>query len=179
MSFDKDQIRPVVPEPEYDDPKEIYAFFGLAAYSVQLLEQGILNLLVGVRISAIEGPTWGNVRDLYNEGDRKTLGQLFKALQKLVKFDTSIEEHLADALQKRNYLIHHFFVEHAKDLLSESGKRKMIDELCCIIGLFKMVDPQVDQLWHAIWGKYGFTKKRIERELKILKDKLKREEERT
>ena len=168
----KDQIRLVVPEPEYGDPKEIYAFFGLAAYSVQLLEQGILNLLVGVRISGIKTPTWANVRNLYDEGDRKTLGQLLRAVQKLVPFDTSIEEHLKDALKKRNYLIHHFFVEHAENLQSERGRRKMIDELYDIIVFFNRLDPQVDQLWHDVWEKYGFTKERIERELKILKDAL-------
>lgn len=29
---------PDVPTPDFDDPKEVYAFFGLAAYAANLLE---------------------------------------------------------------------------------------------------------------------------------------------
>ncbi len=100
MSYNKDQIHPIVPEPEYDNPKEVYAFFGLAAYSVQLLEQGILNLLVGLHISGLEVPTWADVQKLYDEGDLKTLGRLIKAVRELISFDPSIEGQLAEALRR-------------------------------------------------------------------------------
>ena len=161
--------RPEIPEPDYNDPKEVYAFFGLAAYCAQLLEQGILNLLVGLRILGKKTPTWADVRRLYDEADRNTLGQLLGTVRELTPFDPQLEAELGTALKKRNYLIHHFFVEHSKNLLSETGKRKMIDELRGIIALFKKVDPQVDNLWLSIWRKYGFTEERIEREVESVK----------
>ena len=166
--------RPEIPEPDYDDPKEVYAFFGLAAYCCQLLEQGIVNLLVGLRILGKKTPTWGDVRTLYDEVDRKTLGQLLRGVRELAPFDPQLEGELANALKKRNYLLHHFFVQHSESLLSATGQRKMIDELSGIIAMFKNVDPQVDDLWLAIWGKYGFTEEQIERELEATKEALQR-----
>ncbi len=37
-----------IPEPNYDDPKELYAFFGLAYYNAALLEHDVLNLAVAM-----------------------------------------------------------------------------------------------------------------------------------
>lgn len=69
--------------------------------------------------------------------------------------------------------MHHFFVdEHDLSLLSAEGRRRMIDELREIIALLKAVDQQVDELWLAIWSKYGFTEERIERELQAVKHAL-------
>ena len=75
MSYDQ-QSQSLVPEPEYDDPKEVYAFFGLAAYWIQLLEQGILNLWVGLRISGLKVPTWEDVRNFYDGGRRSAAAEL-------------------------------------------------------------------------------------------------------
>jgi hypothetical protein len=163
------RARPRIPEPVDDDPKEIYAFFGLAAYSAQLLEQGLLNLLVGVRILGKQVPTWGDVRGLYEEADQKSLGQLLKTVGEATPFDPALVVRLDEALKKRNYLIHHFFVDHSEDLLSTVGRRRMIDELREIIALFKAVDPQVDDLWLAIWSRYGFSEDRIQSELRDVK----------
>lgn len=32
-----------IPEPVYDDPKELYAYSGLAFYNAQVLNQGVVN----------------------------------------------------------------------------------------------------------------------------------------
>jgi hypothetical protein len=171
--------RPAIPEPDYDDPKELYAFFGLAAYCIQLLEQGLLNLLVGLQLSGNQTPVWADAGMLYDEGDRKTLGQLLKAVHEIVPFEATLDGHVQEALRKRNYLTHHFFVEHDEDLLSHRRRREMIDELRESIRFFKMIDSQVDALWHAIWGKYGFTQDRIEAEAAALKERIRTPEEGT
>ena len=167
-----DRARPETPEPDYDDPKEVYAFFGLAAYGAQLLEQGIVNLLVGLRIQGKTTPTWGDVRNLYEKADRHTLGHLLKAVGELAPIDPALEDRLLQALTKRNYLMHRFFVEHAESLLSAKGKRRMINELREIIAFLKVIDLQVDELWLAIWRTYGFTEERTRRELEFVKRAL-------
>ncbi len=172
MARHADRARPETPEPDYDDPKEVYAFFGLAAYCAQLLEQGIVNLLVGLRIQGKTTPTCGDVRNLYEKADGHTLGHLLRAVGELAPIDPALEDRLRQALTKRNYLMHQFFVEHAESLLSAKGKRRMIDELREIIAFLKVVDPQVDELWLAIWRTYGFTEERIQRELEIVKRAL-------
>jgi translation initiation factor RLI1 len=159
-----------IPEPTYDDPKELYAFFGMAMYQVQLLEQGITNLIVGLRIKGQYKPTVGDVIKLYEGADRHTLGQLLNAVRQLQPFSSELDDQVIEALQKRNYLAHRFFVEHAEDLLSEQGRRGMIDELIKTIRVLKAVDSEVDDLWITIWSRYGLTRARIERELeKLLK----------
>ena len=39
-----------IPEPESHEPKEVYAFFGLTAYTSQVLEKSVLNLIVGAKL---------------------------------------------------------------------------------------------------------------------------------
>jgi len=172
MKNQEQHASPEIPEPDYDDPKELYAFFGLASYNVQLLEQGITNLLVGLRITRRETPTWDEVSKLYDTADRKTLGQMLSSVRQLSPFDPKLENRIDEALKKRNYLMHCFFVEHAEDLLSEPGKRKMIDELRKTIVSLKRVDSEVDDLWLSIWRKYGFTKERIQMELDAVRSAL-------
>jgi hypothetical protein len=46
-----------IPEPNYDDPNELYTFFGVTFYYAQCLEQGIVNLAVALRASGIGGLT--------------------------------------------------------------------------------------------------------------------------
>lgn len=161
--------RPEIPDPDYEDPKEVFAFFGLAAYSAQLIEQGLSNLFVGLHVVYKKKPTWNDVRLMFENADKKTLGRLLKDVRKLVPFKSELEEELQKVLKKRNYLAHHFFVEHSEDFLHEKGRRQMIDELREIIAIFQVADPQIDELWHSLWEKYGFTEERIEQELTNLK----------
>lgn len=163
------RIRPEIPEADYEDPREVYAFFGLAAYCAQLIEQGLTNLLVGLAVSRKKHPTVGDVKSLYEDTDKKTLGRLLRDIGKLVTVQDGLEEELHQILQKRNYFMHHFFVEHSENLLHGQGRRQMIDELRDIIVAFKVADRQVDELWFSIWNKYGITEERIERELGSLK----------
>lgn len=174
MSKNSSRARPEIPQPDYNDPKEVFAFFGLAAYCAQLLQQGITNLLVGLQILGKQKLTWIHVRNLYDNADRGTLGILLRSVRELSAFDSKLDDELAEALKNRNYLMHQFFVDHSTSLLSVSGKRKMIDELQNIIAVFKSVDQKVDELWLSIWGKYGFTKELIEQELRAVKQALKR-----
>ena len=70
---------PQIPVPNYDDPKEIYAFFGLTYYKAALLEHGVLNLAVALLAKDVPGITVGHVDRLYESFDRKTFGQVINA----------------------------------------------------------------------------------------------------
>lgn len=172
MVRNSSRTRPEIPQPDYNDPKEVFAFFGLAAYCAQLLEQGITNLLVGSQIIEKKKTNWIHIRNLYEKADRQTLGKLLRSVRELSSFDASLDDELIEALKNRNYLMHHFFVEHSTSILSAPGKRNMIDELQNIISVFKSVDQKVDELWLSIWKEYGFTKERIEQELQAVKQAL-------
>lgn len=154
-----------IPEPDYDDPKELYAFFGLAFYNAALLEQGILNLAVAMEARGNDGVTVGDVDKLYESHDRDTFGRIIHKAKELFNFSTEIETDLIKALEYRNYLAHKFFVEHDTDLLTHEGRVKMIDELIKIMEHVKPLDEKMDGIWMNAWEPYGITPEWIENQL--------------
>jgi hypothetical protein len=95
-----------VPEPNYDDPKEVYAFYGLAAYAAQVLERGLVNLLVGLSIAGERGITVEVIDGLFERFNSHTLGHLFKALKSRISVPVGLEGQLSEALMRRNLLVH-------------------------------------------------------------------------
>lgn len=76
MCLNEQQMKGV-PDPEDYSEKEVYAFFGLAAYSAQVLENGLVNMVVafktfGARI------TRDQFDEIFSEHDSKTLGKLLQ-----------------------------------------------------------------------------------------------------
>lgn len=155
-----------IPEPDYDDPKELYAFFGLTFYKAQVLEQGVVNLAVALNAQGKGNVTTGDVLDLYEDYGRKTFGKVLRAAQQLITFPPSLEADLEKALEYRNYLAHTFFVGHSHDALHEEGRRGMIDELRTILEFLTRVDAEFDPVWMSAWHALGITKDWLERKFK-------------
>ena len=153
---------PEIPKPDYDDPKEVFAFFGLAYYQAAVLEHGVLNLAVAMLAKRVSGITVGDVERLYESFDKSTFGQIIKAAKVRFEIPSDLEADLDFALEKRNHLAHHFFVVHDIDFLTSSGQRKMINELIEILEHFQSVDRRMDEIWMRAWESFGITKEWIE-----------------
>ena len=156
---------PQIPQPNYDDPKEIYAFFGLTYYNAAVIEHGVLNLAVAMLAKNVPGITVGDVDKLYKSFDKKTFGQVINAAKAKFAVPSDFEADLALALEQRNYLAHRFFVDHDIDLAIPSGRRKMIDELIEILKHLRSVDTRMDALWMTAWESFGITKEWIEQQM--------------
>ena len=156
---------PEIPEPDYEDPKEVYAFFGLAYYQAAVLEHGVLNLAVAMLAKDVPGITAGDVDKLYESFDKHTFGQVIKAAKAEFDISTTLETDLAIALKQRNYLAHRYFIVHDIDFLASSGKRKMIDELIEILKHLKSVDMRMDELWKTAWESFGVTDEWIKEQM--------------
>lgn len=113
-----------IPEPDYNDPKEIYAFFGLTFYHAQVLEQGLVNLAVALEAKGIGDVTVRDVNDLFAGIEGKTFGNVLNAARKLMIIPASIDTDLQMALNYRNLLAHRFFVEHSTNMLTQAGQKK-------------------------------------------------------
>ncbi|HAU38769.1 MAG TPA: hypothetical protein DCX07_13765 [Phycisphaerales bacterium] len=146
-----------VPEPDFNDPKELWAFFGLAFYSAQVLEGGLINLLVAVRHNGGH-ISFREIESLFSKWDRKTFGQVFEEIKKHISLSNDLEIELKKSLNIRNNLAHHFFVQHNVDLLSKTGRRKMILELVDTIEFLKKTDSKLDEVWQKEWERLGITK---------------------
>jgi hypothetical protein len=59
----------------------------------------------------------------------KTFGTLLKRIKKHVTIDDNITAIIDEALEKRNYLTHHFFRSHNFAIHSAEGRRTMIKDI--------------------------------------------------
>lgn len=144
--------------------KEVYAYFGLAMYRAQCVEQSIVQLLIFFDFFMKNVPTFTTHDKWTVEFDRfdkvlseKTMGQLLGLIRKLELLDGKIENMLSATLKKRNWLAHSFFVDHAVNFANENGRHQMIKELNDSIELFNSVE---DILWPITRNaslKYGLT----------------------
>ena len=117
--------------------QEIYAKFGDAAEAAQLLETQIGNLLLTTAVEAhglAEARNKALARKILEEVDRKTLGQLVKALKKVHPSAGQLEETLALALAERNRLNHSFYRQHNFRRNTEEGRLAMFADLDVIHG---------------------------------------------
>jgi hypothetical protein len=116
------------------DQYELYAEFGLAAEKAQVLEVDCGNIALSHMVlffgkDNITDEHRRLYRNILNDCDRSTLGKLLRQVKSIGKFDDSILTAVDEALERRNYLMHHFFRTHNFAILSESGRKLMIEEL--------------------------------------------------
>lgn len=163
---------PQIPEPDHDDPKEVYAFYGLAMYTAQLLEYSMLNLSAGLFMTKAPVITRQVFDAAFMDLDRKTLGELLKAARGLMSIPTDIDVVLVDALEKRNYLVHHFFRTHAEIFPHEQGRRQMLTELQSLTSAFQRADELATPLYTAVWKHFGVDEGWIARELEASRSEI-------
>lgn len=116
------------------DQYQLYAEFGIACEKAQVLEVeagnvALMFLAAFVNTDRITSEEREMFRALVDDVNRKTLGALLKAVKRFCTFDQSILEAVDDALERRNYLSDSFFRSHNFAILSEDGRRAMIEEL--------------------------------------------------
>lgn len=132
-----------------------------------LLERGVLNLAIALLSKNVEGLAGDDVQTLYETHDSKTFGQVIGIAKRLFEFDEQTEHDLRRALDDRNYLAHRFFAVHDIDLLTESGRKKMLDELVGIAVRLKAIDRKMDPIWMSAWHHLGVTAEWIDRQMQL------------
>lgn len=150
--------------------KEVYAYFGLAMYRAQCVEQSLIQLLIFFdffekRASTFSSPElWEKEFDRFDKGlSEKTMGRLLKHISLLGILDKEAESMLLLALNKRNWLAHHFFVHHAMAFVSDAGRCGMIEELNELIDVFNAVEDILQPLSSNAASRYGITDEVVEK----------------
>lgn len=113
---------------------ELYAQFGIAAEKAQTLETAAANFVLtylGLLFEPgkITPDQREFLRSIVDDINHKTLGSILKNLKELATFDQTFIATVEEALERRNYLTHHFFRSHNFAIYSEEGRRVMIEEL--------------------------------------------------
>ncbi|MGZ8251409.1 MAG: hypothetical protein ACXW1P_03505 [Methylophilaceae bacterium] len=155
--------------------KEVYARFGHAMYRAQCVEQAIVQLIVFTEFFGKNVPVkmsqdeWTKAFDEFDGVlSVKTMGQLVKNLKSVAAIESSIEDELNNALKKRNWLAHHFFVDHALSFVSAEGRERMIGDTLAATEIFDKVEERLTPITYTLAEKYGLSQdvlKATEREM--------------
>lgn len=115
--------------PESEQSKELFAYFGLAVYYGQALEQQLTNLLLLTKLSHGKTPTDADLTDLYQRKLSNSLGQLIKEIQHHFPFSEKETAQLQEVWKERNHIVHDYFKERIQETFTPTGRTQMIREL--------------------------------------------------
>ena len=144
-----------------DEIREVYARHGLTAYNSQLFERGLGMFLF--HVIQMQQLSWSKeeLNSLFSDISKKTLGYLLNELKKKTKLEPDLETKLKEAVDKRNYLTHHFFYENAYKFFSKKGQTEMIEELNSLRMQFEEAETIALCLSQSIRNLIGVDEKKI------------------
>ena len=152
-----------------EEIKEVYAWFGLAMYRAQCLEEQLVIILA---TKYGPDPTTLSVAEYDNIFERlssRTLGKLVREIGTVAQLGKDEDEQLRRALSKRNWLTHHYFRERSIEFLTESGRVEMIEELQEATDSFQALDEIFTRRTMESLGAFGITQQKVDEELERLR----------
>lgn len=138
--------------------REVYAHFGLALYAAQVLEHGIINLVLYTGVHDGSYRTWEQAEAADAELVKRTMGKLRRALVDQRPDVAHLEELLARAVDLRNFLAHRYFRERSAAFMTEDGRNQMIEELDKAAAFFREVDAELAPLTRQAIEAMGLDK---------------------
>jgi hypothetical protein len=148
--------------------RETFALYGLAMYHAQCVEKSLAILVSSVFNKEFLPSEPDRREEIQDEVFAKTIGRLLNRLKKQVILPPNLDKMLITALQKRNWLAHNYFWERAVQLLTLSGRNKMMDELKGIIDFFSKLDVHLAKIYEKHLMKVGLSETTIDEKLKKL-----------
>ena len=125
-------------EPEADEVRELFARFGRAYYHADVLHRGLCNLYSLSRIPDRGPVTRLRVEEHLRDAFKLTLGQVVRSLES--DLSPALVKQLEDAIERRNFLAHHFWYERAHLMPSTGGVEEMVAELDAFAKLFQAAE---------------------------------------
>ncbi len=146
------------PDDGYDtatDEKTVYALFGLAIYGANCLEHELANTLAVAQVVKAQEEATRLIRDPWAKGFKDMMGRLVKRAQPHTSNFPDLVADLTKCLDRRNYLVHHFWRERVPDMLTVAGRTELCAALKADHRLFeqsaerlheKVLDPMMSKL---------------------------------
>lgn len=159
--------RRMIEQPSIDEEeqvKESYAYFGLAVYFAQVIEHGLVNLVLLAKKLRGEVATRADVDAVDEREFSKTLGKILHDRKAILTFDPQLEADLRKALRIRNDLCHQYFRRNAAALCTVKGRAAAIEQLKQIRDFLMDVDVRLDGLQEKFLADFGLTREHIEAE---------------
>lgn len=114
---------------ESEHSKELFAYYGLAVYYGQAMEQQLVNLILLTKMSQGKAMSEEELEELYERKMSSSLGQLIHEARHHITFSEEDIIRLNELWQQRNRIVHHFFKERIHETFSPEGRTRMIKEL--------------------------------------------------
>lgn len=138
-------------EPSSEDVKEVYARFGLAYYHAEVLYRGLCNLYC-VSQAPPSGPvTRYRLEEHLLAASKTTLGQLLPLLEAVLP--PPLPERMARALERRNFIAHHFWYERIHLMATLTGIEAMLAELVQDTELFQELDEEIERITAPLYAR--------------------------
>ncbi|HWO56594.1 MAG TPA: hypothetical protein VNN55_03400 [bacterium] len=142
--------------------KEVFAWFGGAAYRAQCFEVELQSLLLlTYRLNHPSAPV-SELDDVDMRLSSKNLGGLLRELGKHFTVHPEVSDLLNTYRDKRNYLMHRFFFDNARKLLSPPGCDAMVDELKDLSRVFQEADAIAREMSKRLRALVGWSEEEIE-----------------
>lgn len=109
--------------------RELFAYYGLAVYYGQALEQQLVNLILLMKMSQGKVVSDEDLEDLYERKMSSSLGQLIHEVKHHFTFSDEETRQLNELWKQRNSIVHHYFKERIHETFSPEGRSRMIKEL--------------------------------------------------
>ncbi|NIA12080.1 MAG: hypothetical protein GWP10_20745 [Nitrospiraceae bacterium] len=153
-------------ELEDDDGKSrlVYAYFGLAIYFGQVLEEALSHMLWMHRFFKQKKQTNEIINKIIDdiEAVKKTMGMAINEVKNAYSLPETLESALANVLAKRNYLAHRYFKDEIHKCYSESGQKEVIHYFCQFIDQTTKVDNALKPYYSKYIEALGVTNDKID-----------------
>ncbi len=124
-----------------DNTKELFAYFGRAVYLAQVVEKGIMSIIILSRHEV--GITKFRHDELLSKLSSLTFGQIKRKLYELNIFNPEELKLIDEFHDKRDFLIHSFWWERAVELYDKMHHNKLFLELEELAEFFEEVDSKI------------------------------------
>jgi hypothetical protein len=159
-----DQRLPMDDEPDDDLIREVYARFGLAYYQSECLHRELCMILAWSGLPPRDLITRPRVEELLAHAFSLTLGDVAARLEGVLPGELSGE--LREAVDRRNFLAHHFWFERAHLMFSIENVKQLIAELDEYAELFDRLDTRVAQWSEPKRRELGLTNEVVQANLR-------------
>lgn len=143
--------------------KLIYAYFGLAVYFSQCLEETFSIMLWTNRIFKNKIKKSIEVNEIIDtiENSKKTMGNFINEVKQSYNLPEELKVDLENILSKRNYLVHKYFKLEIQKTFSEIGQKEMLKFFCKFIDNSTEIDNKLRNYYSVYTDKLGLTEERI------------------
>lgn len=165
-------------ENEDGQHKIIYSYFGLLIYQIQCLEETMSIMLWTNKIFKKKQKNKTDLRKIIDkiEKSEKTLGNFINEISQNYNLPEKVSSDLKIILDKRNFIVHSYFKVEIHKMISDLGRREILEYFCNTIDDIRLMDNHLKKYYTKYTDALGLTKEKIESIIEeIRKEELLRE----